>query len=56
MYMLNVRLDDFDEALPRARSLVSSLEQEPQLNPATGAREFALRALDDYCVMVSSPA
>ncbi len=52
----NVRVDDFDEALPRARSIVGSLEQEPQLKPATGARKFALRDLDDYCVIVSSLA
>ena len=50
------RVDDFDEALPRARSLVSALEQEPQVNPATGTREFALRDLDGYYVMVSALA
>ena len=52
----NVCVDGFDEALPRARSLVGALEQEPRLNPATGVREFALRDLDDYYVLVSSLA
>jgi hypothetical protein len=52
----NVRVHGFDEALPRARSLVGALEREPQLNPATGGREFALRDLDDLYVMVSSLA
>jgi catechol 2,3-dioxygenase-like lactoylglutathione lyase family enzyme len=52
--LLFFRVDDFDEALPRARSLVSPLEQEPQVNPATGTKEFALRDLDGYYVMVSA--
>jgi catechol 2,3-dioxygenase-like lactoylglutathione lyase family enzyme len=52
--LLFFRVDDFDEALPRARALVSPLEQEPQVNPATGTREFALRDLDGYYVMVSA--
>ena len=54
--LLFFRVDDFDKALPRARSLVGALEQEPQLNPATGTREFALRDLDGYHVMVSALA
>ena len=52
--LLFFRVDDFDEALPRARSLVTPLEQELQVNPATGTREFALRDLDGYYVMVSA--
>lgn len=39
-----------------ARSLVSALELEPQVNPATGTREFALRDPDGYYVMVSALA
>lgn len=54
--LLFFRVDDFDEALPRARSLVSELEEEPQMNPATGTREFALRDPDGYYVMVSALA
>ncbi len=52
--LLFFRVDDFDEALSRARSLVGALEQEPQVNPATGTREFALRDPDDYYVMLSA--
>jgi catechol 2,3-dioxygenase-like lactoylglutathione lyase family enzyme len=52
--LLFFRVDDFDEALPRARSLVRVLEEEPHLNPATGTREFALRDPDGYYVMLSA--
>ena len=54
--LLFFRVDDFDEALSRARSLVSAFEQEPEVNPATGTREFALRDPDGYYVMVSALA
>ena len=47
------RVDDFDEALARARTLVLSLEEEPNTNPATGTQEFALRDPDGYYVMIS---
>jgi catechol 2,3-dioxygenase-like lactoylglutathione lyase family enzyme len=52
--LLFFRVDDFDESLPRARSLVEKLEEEPHLNPSTGTREFALRDPDGYYVMVSA--
>lgn len=52
--LLFFRVDDFDAALPRARALVSRLEEEPQVNPNTGTREFALRDPDGYYVMVSA--
>jgi catechol 2,3-dioxygenase-like lactoylglutathione lyase family enzyme len=52
--LLFFRVDDFDAALARARTLVSRLEEEPQVNAATGTREFALRDLDGYYVMVSA--
>ena len=52
--LLFFRVDDFDQALLRARSLVDELEEEPQTNPATGTLEFALRDPDGYYVMVSS--
>lgn len=48
------RVDDFDEALSRARSLVGAFEQEPEVNPATGTREFTHRDPDGYYVMVSA--
>jgi catechol 2,3-dioxygenase-like lactoylglutathione lyase family enzyme len=52
--LLFFRVDDFDRSLQRARALVSRLDQEPQVNPATGTREFALRDPDGYYVMVSA--
>lgn len=54
--LLFFRVDDFDETLERARALVRQLEEEPQTNPATGTREFALRDPDGYYVMVSALA
>lgn len=52
--LLFFRLNDFDAALLRARSLVDALEQEPGLNPAPGTQEFALWDPDGYYVMVSA--
>ena len=54
--LLFFRVDDFDEALPRARALVTGLEEEPHVNPNTGTREFALRDPDGYYVMISALA
>lgn len=52
--LLFFRVDDFDEALPRARALVTRLEEEPHVNPNTGTEEFALRDPDGYYVMISA--
>lgn len=52
--LLFFRVDDFDATLLRARALVAALEEEPQFNPSTGTREFALRDPDGYYVMVSA--
>jgi catechol 2,3-dioxygenase-like lactoylglutathione lyase family enzyme len=52
--LLFFRVDDFDSALPRARALVTRLEEEPHVNPSTGTMEFALRDPDGYYVMVSA--
>ena len=52
--LLFFRVDDFDLALSRARALADRLEEEPQVNPATGTMEFALRDPDGYYVMVSA--
>ena len=52
--LLFFRVDDFPDALARARALVEKLEEEPHLNSATGTMEFALRDPDGYYVMVSS--
>ena len=52
--LLFFRVDDFEQALRRARTLVAALEEEPNVNPNTGTREFALRDPDGYYVMVSA--
>lgn len=52
--LLFFRVDDFDQALARARALVAQLEEEPHVNPNTGTREFALRDPDGYYVMISA--
>ncbi|NMM29194.1 MAG: glyoxalase [Glaciimonas sp.] len=52
--LLFFRVDDFDQALERARTIVTALEEEPNVNPNTGTREFALRDPDGYYVMISA--
>jgi len=52
--LLFFRVDDFDVALPRARVLVSRLEEEPHVNPSTGTAEFSLRDPDGYYVTISA--
>src|SRR5262249_2539448 len=47
-------VDNFDAALPRARALVSRLEEEPHVNPNTGSMEFSLRDPDGYYVTISA--
>jgi len=52
--LLFFRVDDFDQALSRARALVDRLLEEPQLNPSTGTMEFSLRDPDGYYVTINS--
>lgn len=52
--LLFFRVDDFDKALPRARALVSRLEEEPHMNPNTRTLEFSLRDPDGYYVTISA--
>ena len=52
--LLFFRVDDFDLALQRARSLVSRLEEEPHLNSNTRTNEFSLRDPDGYYVTISA--
>jgi len=52
--LLFIRVDDFDAALPRARSLAAQLDEEPHVNPNTGTAEFSLRDPDGYCVTISA--
>jgi len=54
--LLFFRVDGFDQALSRARSLITTLQEEPHINPSTGTEEFALRDPDGYYVMVSALA
>jgi len=52
--LLFFRVDDYDEALKRARSLVPRFEEEPHLNPNTETMEFSLRDPDGYYVTISA--
>ena len=52
--LLFFRVDDFDRTLPRARALVTRLEEEPHVNPNTQTREFSLRDPDGYYVIISA--
>ncbi len=52
--LLFFRVDDFDLALQRARSLASRFEEEPHLNANTGTDEFSLRDPDGYYVTISA--
>jgi catechol 2,3-dioxygenase-like lactoylglutathione lyase family enzyme len=52
--LLFFRVDDFDAALRRARTLVSRFEEEPHVNPSTGTNEFSLRDPDGYYVSISA--
>jgi catechol 2,3-dioxygenase-like lactoylglutathione lyase family enzyme len=52
--LLFFRVDDFDEALQRARTLVTRLEEDPCLNPNTGTLEFSLRDPEGYYVTISA--
>src|SRR5262249_25305400 len=54
--LLFFRVDNFDVALPRARALVSRLEEEPHVNPSSGTMEFSLRDPDGYYVTISALA
>ena len=52
--LLFFRVDDFDVALQRARTLVDRLDEDPSLNPNTGTEEFSLRDPDGYYVTISA--
>ena len=52
--LLFFRVDSFNVALPRARALVSRLDEEPHVNPNTGTTEFSLRDPDGYYVTISA--
>jgi catechol 2,3-dioxygenase-like lactoylglutathione lyase family enzyme len=52
--LLFFRIDDFEAALARARSLVESFEEEPHVNLNTGTSEFSLKDPDGYYVTISA--
>jgi len=52
--LLFFRVDDFDIALKRARTLVTRFEDEPHVNPSTGTDEFSIRDPDGYYVFISA--
>src|SRR5262245_49124177 len=52
--LLFFRVDDFDQALERARGLDAKFEEEPSRNPNTETMEFSLRDPDGYYVTISS--
>lgn len=52
--LLFFRVDDFDLALTRARALVTTFEEEPNVNPSTGTLEFSLRDPDGYYVTINA--
>jgi catechol 2,3-dioxygenase-like lactoylglutathione lyase family enzyme len=51
--LLFFRVDDYDDALLRARSIVAQFEEESHLNPSTETMEFSLRDPDGYYVTIS---
>ena len=51
--LLFFRIDDFDAAAHRARSLVTEFEQDVMVNANTQTREFSVRDLDGYYVTIS---
>jgi len=52
--LLFFRVDDYESALTRARSLVDRFEEEAHVNPNTQTREFSLRDPDGYYVTISA--
>ena len=52
--LLFFRVNDFDMALKRARTLATRFDEEPHVNPNTQTREFSLRDLDGYYVTISA--
>ncbi|HEU0275000.1 MAG TPA: hypothetical protein VFQ83_10770 [Candidatus Udaeobacter sp.] len=47
-------VDNFDNALKRARAFVSRFEEQSHVNPSTQTREFSLRDPDRYYVTIGA--
>jgi hypothetical protein len=52
--LLFFRVDDYPEALKRARALVARFDEQPHVNPNTQTSEFSLRDPDGYYVTISA--
>jgi len=52
--LLFFRVDNYEIALKRARTLVDRFEEEPHLNPNTQTQEFSVLDPDGYYVTISS--
>lgn len=52
--LLFFRVDDFDVAFERARSLAPRFIEQPHINPNTRTREFSLQDPDGYYVTISA--
>ncbi len=51
--LLWFEVDDFDEAVGRARSLRAQVVEEPHVNPNAGHREMWLHDPDGYVVVIA---
>ena len=49
------QLDDFDQAVERARALDAEVVEEPHVNPAPKHKEMWLRDPDGFLVVIASP-
>ena len=52
--LLFFRVDDYDQALNRARALAARFEEDAHVNPNTQTWEFSLRDPDGYYVTISA--
>jgi catechol 2,3-dioxygenase-like lactoylglutathione lyase family enzyme len=52
--LLFFRVDNYEMALKRARTLVARFEEEPHVNPNAQTMEFSLRDPDGYYVTISA--
>jgi len=51
--ILYFRVDNLDEIWENAKSLNAKIEEEPSLNQNSGKKEFAIRDLDNYYLIIS---
>ncbi len=51
--ILYFRVDNLDEKWENAKSLNAEIEEEPSLNQNSGKKEFAIRDLDNYYLIIS---